>query len=268
VTIVDHQLPIADCGVRSPIHQGPGDDLYSQTLPRKNDSQFDNRQSTIVNPLEGHELWAACYDEFPNPLLHLEERCLSQVLPDLSGASIADLGCGTGRWLRHWVNQGPKRYVGVDFSPAMLRRAQANPMLRGRLIQAELPQIPLRTASMDFVMCAFVLGYLPQLSPFAEELCRILRPGGRLFCTDLHPATQELGWKRSFRTADQVIEIRSQGRSIKEISACFDSYFAPATPRAFCLGDAERPIFEQAGKLDLFEQACRTPSVIIFEWHK
>ncbi|HEX2523443.1 MAG TPA: class I SAM-dependent methyltransferase, partial [Terriglobia bacterium] len=225
-------------------------------------------QSEIRNPFEGHELWAACYDEFPNPLLHLEERCLTQILPDLGGFSIADVGCGTGRWLRRWVTQGPKLCIGVDFSPAMLGRAQAEARLRGRLIQAELPQIPLRTESMDVAICAFVLGYLPQLSPFAEELGRILRPGGRLFCTDLHPATQELGWKRSFRLADKAIEIRSRPRSVEEVSDCFDSNFTQVAPKVFWLGDPERPLFEQAGKLDLFEQASRYPSLIIFEWRK
>jgi SAM-dependent methyltransferase len=95
---------------------------------------FSTPQSEIRNPFEGHELWAACYDEFPNPLLHLEERCLTQILPDLGCSSIADVGCGTGRWLRRWVTQRPKLCIGVDFSPAMLRRAQAEARLRGHLI--------------------------------------------------------------------------------------------------------------------------------------
>src|SRR5436309_105157 len=78
------------------------------------ESSIDNRQSATVNPLLGHELWAESYDELANPLLCLEERALSQYLPDVQGCSVADLACGTGRWLQRLMGLGAARCLGID----------------------------------------------------------------------------------------------------------------------------------------------------------
>src|SRR5579863_129417 len=44
-----------------------------------------------VSVEEGYERWAPTYDHAPNPLLHLEERKLAALLPDLSGKHVLDL---------------------------------------------------------------------------------------------------------------------------------------------------------------------------------
>ena len=44
--------------------------------------------------------WAEVYDNDPNPLLALEERYLTRLLPDIQGKNALDVGCGTGRWLQ------------------------------------------------------------------------------------------------------------------------------------------------------------------------
>ena len=44
---------------------------------------------------------------------------------DLEGASVLDLGCGSGRYLVEAVERGAARVVGVDAAPAMIRVARA-----------------------------------------------------------------------------------------------------------------------------------------------
>jgi malonyl-CoA O-methyltransferase len=268
--------PIDDCRLSTADWRGtpgssrelPHNDSNQESVQAGQSTELDNRQSTILNPYAGHELWAGCYDETPNPLLELEERSLVELLANVAGSSILDVGCGTGRWLRRLAEQRPKRYVGIDFSPAMLRRANAIPQLTGHLIQAEAYEIPLKAESIDLLLCSFVLGYIEELPLFAREAHRIVKQGGLLICTDLHPAARQLGWKRSFRKGDQLVEIYSQSRTVEEISACFTSYFKPVVRKALFLGDSERLTFERAGKLDLFEEASRHPAVIVFEWRK
>ena len=66
-------------------------------------------------------IWAKVYDEQPNPLLALEQRFLSRMLPDIAGLDVLDAGCGTGRWLQLLASHRPASLVGVDTSPEMLQ---------------------------------------------------------------------------------------------------------------------------------------------------
>ena len=78
-----------------------------------------------VSPSDVFNIWAQVYDEQPNPLLALEQRFLSRMLPEVSGLDVLDAGCGTGRWLHLLASHHPASLVGVDTSPEMLKRATA-----------------------------------------------------------------------------------------------------------------------------------------------
>jgi malonyl-CoA O-methyltransferase len=227
-----------------------------------------NRKSTIVNPFEAHQLWAEQYDTAPNPMLSLEERCLSSLLPDLTDLRIADLGCGTGRGLARLRDAGAKFCFGVDFSPAMLARAARKPAIGNCLVQADLQRVPLRAGSIDLVFCSFVLGYVKSLELLVCELGRILRAGGRVLCADVHPRALKLGWKRSFRSADGTVEIEASPYSIEEILTCVARVLSVGSQRTLYFGEPERSVFDQAGKAHLFEEARQVPAVILFEWFK
>jgi malonyl-CoA O-methyltransferase len=225
-------------------------------------------QTKIYPPLEAHERWAEFYEEMPNPILSVEERSLLPLLPDLRSLAVADLGCGTGRWLSRFRGMGAQFYAGIDLSPAMLRQASRKSSLRGSLVRGDVRQVPFRSEAFDFVLCSFVLGYLEPLEAIARTVQRVLKPAGRLFCTDLHPATHQLGWKRSFRSDDQIIEIESNSYSIGQVLGIFEKRFRLVAQKSFFLGEPERPLFEKADKPDIFEAACQVPAVIFFEWQK
>ncbi len=82
--------------------------------------------AAAVSHSEAFDTWAQVYDEQPNPLLLLEQRFLSEMLTDIAGLDVLDVGCGTGRWLQLLESHLPKSLVGVDTSAQMLHRAQPN----------------------------------------------------------------------------------------------------------------------------------------------
>jgi len=223
---------------------------------------------TAVDPLTGHELWAEVYDNAPNPLLALEESELSQWLGSLEGRSVADIGCGTGRWMRRAKSLGARSVVGIDFSPKMLARAAQKQGLTGRLILANASQTPLRSSSFDLIICGFVLGYLPAVQVMATEFHRILRPNGILFCSDFHPSAHRLGWKRAFSKNGLNVEIENTPHQSAEIVNAFSVHFDLERQADLWLGEPERSLFEEAGKLDFFDHAKRAPAVILFQWRK
>ena len=223
---------------------------------------------SVVDPFTGHELWAQIYDQLPNPLLSLEERELSLWLGNLNGLSVADIGSGTGRWMRQARSLGAFSVVGIDFSLKMIAQATKKPELRGQLILADASYIPLSSSGVDVIICGFVLGYLPALSVAANEFHRILKPNGSLFCSDFHPSAYQHGWKRAFKADGQSIEITSTARQQTEIEKDFGRYFNLQRQASLQLGEAERSIFERAGKLEFFEQVKNIPAVILFQWTK
>ena len=76
--------------------------------------------------------------------------------------------------------------VGVDSSPDMLavaRRAVPDAEFR----EGDLLDLPLPDDDVDVAVCALALAHLPDLAPAMAELARVLRPGGHLVVSDMHP---------------------------------------------------------------------------------
>ncbi len=112
---------------------------------------------------------------------------------------ILDLGAGTGdlTFAAAKAAHGNGRIIGLDFSPQMLRVAQAKKprAVHGDkthfvLGSAVLP--PFQDAVFDGVMTAFVLRNVSNLSLFFEHAFRMLKPRGRLVSLDMFPPSQ--GW--------------------------------------------------------------------------
>jgi ubiquinone/menaquinone biosynthesis C-methylase UbiE len=223
---------------------------------------------TPVDPLTGHELWADVYDTVPNPLLALEERQLLPWLGALEGLAVADVGCGTGRWMQRARDLGAKSVVGLDFSPNMLRQAARKPGLRGRLVLGDVTQIPVKSSSMDCVICAFVLGYVSTLDAAVSELSRIMKPKAPLFCSDFHPSAHQRGWKRVFKKDGRNVEIKSTLQQTTQIANAFEGRFRLEQQADLQLGEPERALFEEAGKLQFFDKAKGSPAVILFQWRR
>src|SRR5699024_9406857 len=70
--------------------------------------------------------------------------------------------------------------LGVDLTPAMLRRVA--PDCSDRAV-ADIRRLPLSSGSVDAVVIASVLQYLPGIGPALSEAARVLRPGGRVVIT-------------------------------------------------------------------------------------
>jgi demethylmenaquinone methyltransferase / 2-methoxy-6-polyprenyl-1,4-benzoquinol methylase len=91
------------------------------------------------------------------------------------GASVLDLGCGTGDLCNVLAAAG-HRPAGVDFSAGMLAAAHT----RAPLVRADALTLPVADAAVDGVVSGFALRNFVDLDCFFRECARVLRPGGRL----------------------------------------------------------------------------------------
>ncbi len=110
------------------------------------------------------------------------------------GNQVADLGCGTG-FLANWLADHEARVIAVDHSEGMLTRARAG--ADGGQVEfrrGELDALPLADGEVDAAFSSLVWHHLADHEAAAREVCRVIRPGGRVVVADLLPHDCE--WMR------------------------------------------------------------------------
>ncbi len=103
------------------------------------------------------------------------------MLGDLSGKTVVDLGCGSGKNLIPLIQRGAQ-VIGIDLSPELIELARARlaeAALRADLCVASAYETNLPEGVADVVLCAAILHHL-ELGRAKQEILRILRPGGLL----------------------------------------------------------------------------------------
>lgn len=135
-----------------------------------------------------------------------EGRTIRDLLIDLAGlmpaSHVLEIGCGCGRTahaLAGWLEPG--RYTGVDVEPVALAACQRSAALGARGFRFEHMDVanreynphgktpgasyrfPYPDASFDLVFLISVFTHMlpDDVTRYVEEICRLLRPGGRVF---------------------------------------------------------------------------------------
>jgi SAM-dependent methyltransferase len=215
-----------------------------------------------ISPAEGYQLGAETWDAMPSPIAALEERVLLPWIEPLRPRRAIDVGCGTGRWSVRFPA------IGFDLSAAMLRMAARKPRLAGHLAVADATRLPVKSGSADLVVCSLVLGHIRNASAALREFARLLEPGGTLLLTDFHPDAVTAGWRHRIRIGPHVYEFEEHFYTLDELRSAVAGELVCDAAIDATIGEPERPLFERAGRPELFQAACSRPSVLLTRWRR
>jgi S-adenosylmethionine-diacylgycerolhomoserine-N-methlytransferase len=111
-----------------------------------------------------------------------------------AGASVLEIGCGTGRNLVLAARQHPQaRFFGIDVSTEMLTSAISAVSRRGLTNQIRVahgdatafnPETLFKVAAFDHVMISYSLSMIPDWRRVLQTAASRIKPGGRLHVVD------------------------------------------------------------------------------------
>ena len=117
----------------------------------------------------------------------LQQRLLLEMVGDVQGLRVLDIGCGDGVLATALARCGGQ-VTGIDSDRRMLEAAQlraSRDCLSIRLEHGQADALPFPDGTFDRVIAVTVLCFVPDASRAINEMVRVLKPDGRLVIGEL-----------------------------------------------------------------------------------
>ena len=143
----------------------------------------------------------------------------------VEGKRVLDYACGLGKWSIHLAQLGA-RVSGFDLSDVAISHARArgeHNNIEIRFDVAEAASLPYRDDEFDVVVGIAALHHVIKYPGTADELLRVLRPGGLVLFTENfgHNALLEAGRRLSMRSLQGAGDVILTEASIRDWASGF-----------------------------------------------
>ena len=206
---------------------------------------FDRFPNDLVVPVveygvdDGYDAWAPRYDG-PNPATEVDEAAVHAILADLPAGIALDAACGTGRHSAHLRARGFE-VTGVDANRSMLTIAEAKvPDCDFRV--GDLASLPVDDDAVDVVVCSLALTHVEHIEPVLGEFARVVRPGGSVVLSDIHPAALTFGSVAVFPTGRDQLELHYVRSVVHPVS----EYVQAATATGLVVRACREPVMPES----------------------
>lgn len=245
----------------------------------------------MLSDLENWESVAAEYDRFVTKDFlrrHLLNPALLALIGDVKKKTVLDAGCGNGYCSKLLAERGAK-VVGIDGSKKLINIAQKKYGGAGGAITFQVADLtkplPLRDKQFDLIVANMVLMDLDPIDMAISEFSRLLKSGGRLIFSIIHPLTSagELGKT----TVDKLLrrlphyQVKQykggykKTRSIVGLSLptsfyhrSLEFYFQPLKKNNFVVRDLQEPTCDKktvADKNNFLKLCAEIPPFLLFD---
>lgn len=165
---------------------------------RQTDPPPDRHQQVKHTARAHFDRWARSYDRswlselvfYPSIRACQEEIVRWQQRRGPAVYRLLDVGCGTANLLAVLAaDPDAVELVGLDYSPEMVRRADAKLRSFGeadrlRVVHGDAEHLPFEKDAFDVVTCCNSFHHYPHQAAVVGEFHRVLRPGGMLIVVD------------------------------------------------------------------------------------
>jgi ubiquinone/menaquinone biosynthesis C-methylase UbiE len=225
----------------------------SAVRPRLDDvraimSRLDEFPNDLVVPVveydvdAGYDAWAPRYDG-PNPAVEVDEIVVHDIVSRLGGSAgrvALDAACGTGRHSAFLHEQGYD-VIAFDANRSMLGIAEAK-VPGGDFRLGDLTSLPVEDHAVDLVVCSLALTHVEDLAPVFAEFARVVKDGGRVVVSDIHPTLVTFGGAAVFPTGSDRLELHF----VRNLHHALSDYLAAATAASLDVRDMREPPLPEA----------------------
>lgn len=217
-----------------------------------------------------------------NPNDTMEAPVVVELVGDVRGLRVLDIGCGAASFGRSVLDLGASAYVGVEGSHKMA--AAARETLKGTgavVIEQRIETWSYPAAGFDLAVSRLVLHYVADLSPLFASISQTLVDGGRLVFSVEHPIITSCarGWPPGTPRRDWIVddyfetgprETQWLGGKVVKYHRTVEDYYSAVQAAGFVVEQLReaRPRRELFADPDSYERRKRIPLFLIMSARK
>ena len=186
-----------------------------------------------MNKISDNEMFFSL--DLPDDNFQLLE--LKKFFGDTIDKSILDLGCGKGRFLKHFVKHCSSA-TGIDISDKLIDHARKN-VPDADFVVGSATKLPFDNESFDLVYSIETFEHIPDIESAISEIHRVLKPGGKVVIIDkslysIHPIFSVPTFLRKWilerrgkwiYSKNDDIDFKEKYFTLRELDKIFEKYF-------------------------------------------
>jgi trans-aconitate methyltransferase len=218
--------------------------------------------------------------ESPNNVI--ERPILLELITDVNGKRVLDLGCGDAEIGADLLKQGAAGYLGLEGSKNMARVAAENlEGSAGQVLHSSMEEWNPQPVQYELVLSRFALHYISDLGSIFTKVMDSLVPGGRFVFSVQHPVltssakSAEISGRRTDWIVDDYFNQGERiepwiGKKVIKYHRTVEGYFKLLLEAGFVIEDLREgtPRVENFSSTEEYERRTRIPVVLMFSCRK